>query len=138
MKVEEIMTPAPLTVDLRGTVAEVVDKFLEFDISAVIVVNGSEYLGIITDKELRPFSFPSSGEADTLKGYRKHLNAKVSDVVRSDVPVLSPDMELTRALDLMVESGATVLPVVEDSSMVLCGAVTQMDLVQAARSVFDD
>jgi len=138
MKVEEIMTPAPVTAEIRGTVAEVIEKLLEYDLSCIPVVSGNEYVGMVTEKELRPFAFPLRSQPDEVRDYRKSLLTKISEIVRTDLPVVHPEMELVAVLDLLVDSGAGILAVVDSETEALCGIVTLRDIVKSVRTLFDD
>lgn len=53
LKVEEIMTPRPLTINQDATLGEAAETMLEHKISGLPVVNGSgELVGIITESDI--------------------------------------------------------------------------------------
>jgi CBS domain-containing protein len=137
MIVEEIMTPSPATVDISASVGEVISKLLDLEIHHMPVISNGEYIGMISDPELRNFAYPIRAAENAAQDYRRALLTKVSEIVNTKLPVVHPEMEVVALIDVILEAKSSALAVVDPVSGELLGIVTYVDVIKAARMLFD-
>jgi CBS domain-containing protein len=118
-EVRSVMSSGLLTVSPSATVQEVATVMAAQRVSSVVVVDGDELVGIVTDRDLRVRFIAEALPFDTLVGQ-----------------VMTPDPECVKTTDtlfaatlLMTQRSYHHLPVKEDGK--LCGMVTTSDLIVA-------
>jgi CBS domain-containing protein len=117
--VRELMTPQPKTVDAADPIANVAQLMRDYDVGAVIVLQGQKVKGIVTDRDI----------AVRAIGNRKDpWNTRVDEIASEELVALSPDDSVERAIEVMRERGVRRLPVVEGNQPV--GIVSLGDLAQ--------
>ncbi len=116
MKVSEIMTEAAVTDRPDDTLHEAARKMWEQQTGSLLVMDGDELLGIITER-------------DVLKAVatgRPLDETRVSDAMTKEVETVPPAMTLRDAAALMADKWIRHLPVVERGTVV--GIISQRDL----------
>jgi CBS domain-containing protein len=116
MKVSEIMTPAAVTDRADDTLAEAARKMWEQQTGSLLVMEGEELLGIITERDV--LKAVATGTA--LEG------VPISEVMTKDVVTAHPGTSLREAAAVMTEKWIRHLPVVERGLVV--GILSQRDL----------
>jgi CBS domain-containing protein len=116
MKVSEIMTPAAVTDRADDTLAEAARKMWEQQTGSLLVMEGEELLGIITERDV--LKAVATGTA--LEG------VPISEVMTKDVVTAHPGTSLREAAAVMTEKWIRHLPVVERGQVV--GILSQRDL----------
>jgi CBS domain-containing protein len=118
--VSDVMTGDPATVEPSATVEEAAQKMKESDAGAVLVVDGDELKGIVTDRDIAVDAVAEGEGGD----------AKVEDIAAADPATVSPDDGIDKAIETMREHKVRRLPVVEDGKPV--GVVSIGDLAAEA------
>lgn len=116
--VGDIMTKDPQTVEPGDSIEDAAAKMKESDAGAMLVVDGDDLKGILTDRDVS--NAVGEGKSD----------AKVEDIASTDPTTVEPDASLGDAIQLMRENDVRRLPVVEDGKLV--GVVSLGDLASAA------
>ncbi|GAA1519349.1 CBS domain-containing protein [Streptomyces albidochromogenes] len=116
-QVREIMTSAPATVGTLTAVSEVAHRMREEDIGVVLVAEGDELRGLVTDRDL---------VVRVLAEGKDPGETTVRDVCSTDLVTVAPGDEVDEAIRLMRENALRRLPVVEGSTAV--GIVSLGDL----------
>jgi len=89
------------------------------NIGSVAVMDGDKYLGIVTERDY--------SRKVALKG--KHSVAtKVSEIMSSDLPTISPDDTIDHCMNLMSDKNIRYLPVFENDK--LSGVISISDVVK--------
>jgi acetoin utilization protein AcuB len=127
MKVADVMTESPITVEPNDTIGQAEEILNERDIRQLPVLEGTELVGIITDRDMR--SFLSGRLFGTPEEREKAMNTKVSSVMTSKPISLSPEDELRDAVELLIEEKIGGIPVV-DGEKRLVGIVTYVDVLR--------
>ncbi len=150
MKVNEIMTPDPRTVDAKATVREAAHIMREYRVGGLPVLDGGRLVGMVTDSDLlallstRPPSedlwLPSPLEIievpirefinwEKTKAALSDIGTTTVDRVMSEPPItISGEAEIEEAAALMLREGIVRLPVMRGEAVV--GIVTRSDIVQ--------
>ena len=117
MKVSDVMTPNPRTVQLSDTIQVVAKIMRDEDTGAVPVVeDGSHVVGMITDRDI-VIRAVADGDMD----------CTVDDIVTEDVVCVTADTPTAEAAELMAEHQVRRLPVVDEDEN-LIGIVSLGDL----------
>jgi CBS domain-containing protein len=116
VKVSEIMTPAAVTDRADDTLAEAARKMWEQQTGSLVVTEGDELIGILTER-------------DILRAVATGIpleSTSVSDAMAKDVITAPPGMSLREAARIMTEKWIRHLPVVDRGALV--GILSQRDL----------
>ena len=116
MKVSEIMTPAAVTDRPDDTLAEAARKMWEQQTGSLVVTDGDEMLGILTERDVLKAVATGTSLEDT----------SVSEVMTKDVITAHPGMSLREAAAIMTDKWIRHLPVLDRGSLV--GILSQRDL----------
>jgi acetoin utilization protein AcuB len=129
MRVRELMTDTPITVEPRTPMVEARQRMLTERIRHLIVTEGGRLVGIVTDRDIR-LNLPSP--ATSLSVWEiNYLLSKltVGDVMTRSVLVVSPDRPAAEAARIMIEHKISALPVTDGER--LLGIITESDFVHA-------
>jgi CBS domain-containing protein len=117
--IRDLLKGDPVTVEANATVEEAAKLMGEKDVGNVLVVDGDEVKGIVTDRDI-VVRVIAKGEGP---------DADVSDAATTDLETLSPDASIEDAIQKMEQADVRRLPVVEDGKPL--GVVSLGDLAQA-------
>ena len=123
MKVRDIMTTSVASLSAEDTVVKAASIMKEHNVGSVPVCQGSNVVGIITDRDI------------TLKSVASGVNSNsqsVREVMSSNPVVGSPDMSLEDASRIMSEQQIRRLPIVENQKLV--GVIALGDLAVEPKS----
>jgi len=126
-KFESGMVVNPVTITPDKKLADARKLMTEHKIRQLPVINDSELVGIITDRDIR--SFLSGSLLSAPEAREKALNAKVRDVMTTEPLTMAPDDDLQEAVELLIEEKIGGIPVVDESEG-LVGIVTYVDVLR--------
>lgn len=127
MRIEEIMTKDPVTLNPRDTISQADEIMNEYRIRQIPIVDRTELLGIITDRDVR--SFLSGRLFSNPEERERALNTEVASVMTPKPISLSPEDDLRDAVELLIEEKIGGVPVV-DREEGLVGIVTYVDVLR--------
>jgi acetoin utilization protein AcuB len=130
MRVRDLMTPAPITVDPEMPMLQARERMREARIRHLVVTEGARVVGIVTDRDIR-LNLPSP--ATSLSVWEiNHLLASltVRQIMSASVIVVDPDRPAAEAARIMTDHKIGALPVVDGTQ--LTGIITESDFVRAA------
>lgn len=117
MRVRDVMTPNPRTVELSDTIQAVARIMRDEDTGAVPVVeDGTHVVGMITDRDI---VIRAVADGD--------MECTVDDIVTDDPVCVTAEMSTAEAAELMAEHQVRRLPVVDEDEN-LIGIVSLGDL----------
>jgi CBS domain-containing protein len=146
MQISEIMSSPAITVSTETRIGEVARLMRENDISGMPVVDErNRLLGVITEHDLIQRHAPvhQPRYITVLSAYipisprevreyqeqlRQTLAINASQLMTIDAHTVSPDADVEKALELMLDPEVTLLPVVQGREVL--GVVTRTDLVR--------
>ena len=100
-------------------VIEALNIMAEKNIGSVLVMDGGEYLGIITERDYsRKIALKHKSSVDT----------KVSEIMSTNLPSVSPTDTVEYCMELMSDKNIRYLPVFENN--LLAGIVSMSDVVK--------
>jgi CBS domain-containing protein len=101
------------------TVLDVLKIMSEQNIGSVMVMEGSQYLGIMTERDYsRKVILNGKSSTDT----------KVSEIMSNDLPAVTPNDSIEFCMQLMTDKNIRYLPVFENDN--ICGIISINDLVK--------
>ena len=109
MKVRELMTKQPTTVEPDATLGEVATLMKQEDCGSLPVVQGGRLVGIVTDRDIVVRGIAAGVDPKT---------QRVSKVMSSDPVTVGPDDDVTAAEKKMSDRQIRRLPVVEGGKLV--------------------
>jgi CBS domain-containing protein len=115
--VRDIMTSAPVTVEPQTSVTQVARLMRDEDIGAVLVAEGDDLRGLVSDRDLVVRALAEGGDPD---------ETTVAGVCSGDLYTITPDEDLDQAVRLMREHAVRRVPVVDHGRPV--GIVSLGDL----------
>ncbi|MDG9727488.1 MULTISPECIES: CBS domain-containing protein [unclassified Streptomyces] len=115
--VRDIMTGDPVTVEPQASVTAVARIMRDQDLGAVLVTDGDELRGLVTDRDLVIRSVAQGGDPE---------QTTVAGACSDDMVTVRSDEELSHAVRLMREHAVRRVPVVDDGRPV--GIVSLGDL----------
>jgi len=129
MKIRDLMTEKPITVDLNTPVLEARQIMLSKRIRHLLVTDGPKLAGMVTDRDIR-LNLPSP--ATSLSVWEiNYLLARltVESVMTKALVTISPGWDPRDAAVLMLDHRIGALPVVDNGQ--LAGIITETDLLRA-------
>jgi CBS domain-containing protein len=117
MSIADVMTRDPMTLDVMNTAADAALVMAERDIGDVIVCDGDQVCGIVTDRDI---------VVRAVAHNRNPVTVTLGEICSRTMVTLSPDDSADDAVRLMSERALRRLPVVADGRAV--GIVSLGDL----------
>jgi predicted transcriptional regulator len=109
MKVRELMTSKPATVELNSTCGAAATLMKQEDCGSLPVVDNGRLVGIITDRDIVIRCVAAGKDPKTLR---------VAEVMSADPITVKPDDDVARAEKVMAERQIRRVPVVEEGALV--------------------
>jgi CBS domain-containing protein len=109
MKVRELMTGDPSSVESNATLGQVATLMKQEDCGSIPVVDGARLVGIVTDRDIVVRAVAAGKDPKTLR---------VSEVMSANPVTVGPDDDIKQAEKLMADRQIRRLPVVEKGALV--------------------
>jgi CBS domain-containing protein len=124
LKVEDVMTPNPITIKPEYAVRDVVRMVCQGGFRRLPVTDNGIIVGIVT-----PYDLLFHLKKSAVSGDRKPGDSQAKDIMNKFVTTVEPEEDLYEAVRLMRDKKIGGLPVTEDEEIV--GIITERDLVDA-------
>ena len=109
MKVRELMTTEPITVEPDTTLGEVATLMKQEDCGSIPVVEAGRLVGIVTDRDIVIRGVAGGTDPKT---------QRVSTIMSADPVTIGADDDVTEAEKVMADRQIRRLPVIEDGRLV--------------------
>jgi CBS domain-containing protein len=127
--VSDIMTAAPLTVGPQASVAAVARIMRDQDLGVVLVADGDQLRGLVTDRDLVVRSLAQG---------RDPTQTTVAGACSDDLVTLSPEDDLDHAVQVMREHAVRRIPVVDHGHPVGIVSLGDLAMERDPRSALGD
>jgi len=117
--IREVMTDRLITLPADASLVDAGKAMQENDIGDVIVMEGDQFLGLVTDRDIVVRGIAEGKDPSS---------TQVRDVTSADVQTLSPDSTVAEAVDIMRSAAVRRIPVLDGDRPV--GIVSIGDLAQ--------
>jgi CBS domain-containing protein len=108
------------SVRANNSVFEVVQQFIQHNIGAVLVMDGADLVGIVSERDVA---------RNVVLEFKTERETAVTEIMTHDVVTASPDMTVEECMALMTNKRVRHLPVLEGARVV--GIVSIGDLVNS-------
>ena len=122
MRVAEVMTPDPFTIEPEKSVREALKTMQAMDIRHVPVARGRTLVGIVSDRDLREFTLPALLRFEEPEVARDQLDTPIGSVMRTDTLAVQAEEELSEAVSVMLDHKVGALPVLLSAARALVEA----------------
>ena len=136
MNARDVMTPNPVTVTAKASVAEVLDLMRDLEIRHVPVVEGGALVGMLSDRDLAQFDISRLVAVDG--ALRHELRAPVVTVMSSDVIFVNPETTLGEVVELLIDHRIGAVPVISPDRREVVGIVSYIDVLRALPAAPED
>ena len=133
MIARDIMTENPICVEESDDITTVANKLFEQDIRHLPVLKDNELVGMISDKDLQGYQLSVFNQLTDDFEVNHFDDVMAKDLMNSDVIYVNSETEIQEMIDLIIDNKVGALPVVEASSNTLCGIVSYIDILKAAK-----
>lgn len=120
--------PRPVTCGPDNRIQEAAELMRERDIGDVVVVDGDEVRGIVTDRDLVVRALAAGLQPD----------ARLGEVLSERVVAVAPTTSVQQAAEIMAEQAIRRLPVVDDGELVGIVSIGDLAISQDPRSALAD
>ena len=138
MIARDLMTPNPVTVSPRATVAEAWDLMRELEIRHVPVVEDGALVGMLSDRDLARLDVARLLTAEGADALRRELATPVIEVMSSDVIFVELETELSDVVGLLIEHRVGAIPVVRPDTRDVVGIVSYVDVLRAVQDLLEE
>lgn len=120
MPIQDLARDAVVTADAGTPVADLARRMRDEDVGSVVITNGDQPAGIVTDRDLATRVVAEEASM---------ADQTASDVMSTDLCAVGPDAGFYEAAEVMSENGVRRLPIcTEDDELV--GIITADDLTE--------
>jgi CBS domain-containing protein len=117
-RVRDVMTPKLVSVQPGDSLATAAQAMRENDVGDLIVLNGEELFGVITDRDIVVRGIAENHDPQT----------QVKEIASQQVKTVSPEDAVDDAVEIMKDHAVRRLPVVENGRVV--GVVSLGDIAR--------
>ena len=111
-----------ISVDPQTTVIDALRIMADNNIGSVLVMNGGDYAGLITERDYsRKVVLKGKSSSDTV----------VAEIMSTDLPVVHPNDTIDHCMQLLTENNIRYLPVFEGEK--IAGIISINDVVKKQR-----
>lgn len=128
-QVKDVMTERPVTLNADASLADAARLMRDRGIGDVIVVEGENAEGIVTDRDIVIRAIADGADP---------TRTPLRDVVSGDLAAVAPDDPVERAIELMRERAIRRLPVLESGKPVGVLSLGDLALTRDRESVLAD
>lgn len=138
MTASDVMTPHPVTVSARATVAEAAELLRDLAIRHLPVVQDGALVGILSDRDLRAVDPRGLLDVENADAVRARFSAPVIGLMSADVIAVHPETELSEVVSLMIETRVGAMPVIDPATREVVGIVSYIDVLRAVRRLLEE
>jgi acetoin utilization protein AcuB len=132
------MTPDPLTVTSKSTVAGAWEVMRELAVRHVPVVEDGALVGMLSDRDLARVDMVRVLRVEGADALREELETPIVEVMSSDVISVGPETEMSEVISLLLEHKIGAVPVVEPGTRDVLGIISYVDLLRALGALIEE
>lgn len=138
MIARDLMTPDPLTVTPKSTVAEAWDVMRDLAVRHVPVVDRGALVGMLSDRDLAQVDMVRLLRVEGADALREELETPIVEIMSSDVISVEPETEMSDVISLLLEHKIGAVPVVEPGTREVLGIISYVDLLRALQDLIEE
>ncbi len=130
MRVNELMTSDPVHVTPSTPISSVLDMLMENDFRHLPIVENGSLVGIVSDRDLRPFQATAWAQSGDWEEFTARLAQPVSALMNGAVVCVDEQAELDDLVHTMIEERVGAIPVTRGPDQLLVGIVSYVDVLR--------
>ena len=138
MIARDLMTPDPLTVTPKSTIAEAWEVMRELAVRHVPVVEDGALVGMLSDRDLAQVDMVRVLRVEGADALREEMETPIVEIMRSDVISVEPETEMSDVISLLLEHKIGAVPVVESGTREVLGIISYVDLLRALQELIEE
>ena len=127
MKVKEVMIKEVATLDVNDELSLANDIMRLGRIRHLPVVDGARLVGIVSERDLFRSSLAQVLDCGGQTAREVMKTVRIKDIMVRDLVTVSPELDLCKAVKMMVDKKIGCLPVVDQDRLV--GLITETDIM---------
>lgn len=131
MIAREIMTENPATVSSSAKVVDAAELLMSLDVRHLPVVDGTELVGMISDRDLRGLYIPRFEDNDAMQAAMDRYQAPIASIMTPDVVTIDPDTAMSDIITHLLDQKVGAIAVTDPSTGDLLGIVSYIDVLRA-------
>jgi acetoin utilization protein AcuB len=132
MKVEEIMSKNLVTIKMDDSLKAVKVIFDNSGIHHLLVVESGNLHGVISDRDMLKALSPNIGTLAETNKDAITLNKRVHQIMTSELVTLTPDADISEAIEIFNTHDFSCIPVVDDKDKPV-GIISWRDIIKAIK-----
>ncbi len=129
MSLANVMSTKLVTLDLGDDLSKAATVFDNNDIHHILIVNGKELTGIITDRDVHKHLSPNIGTNKETPRDTTLLQKKIHLIMSRNLVTATVDTTLNEAVLLFYDNHISCLPIVDEHFQVM-GIITWRDIIK--------
>lgn len=109
----------------NSTARELAQTMEKFNIGAVIIVNGTDVVGMVTERTI----------CRKIVGAKRSADSPIDDLIENNIPRMSLDTTIRDGVEAMRQGGVRYLFIVEGEPARVTGVLSMQDLIRALSSL---
>lgn len=131
MRVSELMTQNPIHANPSTSVTAVLDLLLENDVRHLPIVENGSLVGIVSDRDLRPYQSRAWAISGDWEEFTARLGQPVSSVMSGAVVAVDEESDMSEVVRTMIDERVGAVPVTRGPDQKLVGIVSYVDVLRA-------
>ena len=132
MNVEKIMSKHVATVKMDDSLKSVKEIFDNVSFHHLLVVESDKLYGVVSDRDLLKAISPNIGTNSETSRDTVTLNKRVHQIMTSKLVTLTPDAEISDAIEIFNNHNISCIPVVDDKNKPV-GIISWRDIIKAIK-----
>lgn len=129
MKIEEIMSKSPVTVEMDEPLSVIKDIFDQHSFHHLLVIESGKLFGVISDRDLLKALSPNIGTAAETTKDMATLNKRAHQILTRKPITLAPTAHVFDVIDIFIEHNISCIPIV-DTNQKPIGIVSWKDILK--------
>jgi acetoin utilization protein AcuB len=130
MRAKELMTKSPLHASPATSISSVLDMLLENDFRHLPIVENGTLVGIVSDRDLRPFQATAWAQSGDWEEFTARLAQPVSSLMNGAVVAVDEEAELDVIVQTMIDERVGAVPITRGPDSALIGIVSYVDVLR--------
>ena len=127
--VRDVMTPDPVSLPPDASATEAARQMRDHDTGAILVVDGDDLAGIVTDRDIAVRAVAEGADPD---------DCRIGDICTPDPEALAPDQPVEEAIRILRDRKVRRVPVVENGTPAGIVSIGDLALVRDRDSALAD
>ncbi len=138
MIARDLMTPDPLTVTPKTSLAEAWDLIREAEVRHLPVVEAGILVGMLSDRDLARVDMARLLKTHGANVLREALASPIVEVMTTQVVSVEPDTDVGDVIRLLIDHRIGAVPVTDAGTREVLGIISYVDVLRALQSVLEE